>query len=373
MIPVPLDEYPVHQVPLSMRHMATSDRNAYDRCYFNAHDRTGEVFLVTGLGVYPNLGVIDAYATVRRGDVQTTVRMSDALGEDRMNQAVGPYRIEVVEPLERVRLLCDADEQGIGFDLTWTGSFPAEEEDPHVMRRGGRVIIEALGFWQLGSWSGVLRVGGEESAVTDDRWGGSRDRSWGIRPVGEGEPPGRAAAEPEEGGGFWWTYVPLRFDDFAIMVIAQEEGDGARTHSEAVRVWPAASGRAPERFGWPDVEVAYRSGTRLPQSAVVTIPVRGGAPLVVEVECLAHVGLNCGPGYGGDPDWAHGQWKGRGWVDGVTYDMSDPANIGRAQFSVVDHVARARCGGAEGWGLFEHGCFGRHEPSGFADWSSVAP
>ncbi len=63
-MPVPLDEYPVHQVPLSMRHMATSDRNAYDRCYFNAHDRTGEVFLVTGMGVYPNLGVIDAYATV---------------------------------------------------------------------------------------------------------------------------------------------------------------------------------------------------------------------------------------------------------------------------------------------------------------------
>ena len=98
-MPVPLDEYPVHQVPLSMRHMATSDRNAYDRCYFNAHDRTGEVFLVTGMGVYPNLGVIDAYATVRRGDEQYTVRTSDALGDDRMAQRVGPYRIEVLEPL----------------------------------------------------------------------------------------------------------------------------------------------------------------------------------------------------------------------------------------------------------------------------------
>ena len=66
-MPVPLDEYPVHQVPLSMRHMATSDRNAYDRCYFNAHDRSGEVFLVTGMGVYPNLGVIDALRHGPRG------------------------------------------------------------------------------------------------------------------------------------------------------------------------------------------------------------------------------------------------------------------------------------------------------------------
>src|ERR1700691_2098807 len=89
-MPVPLDEYPVHQVPLSMRHVATSDRNAYDRCYLNAHDRTGELFLVTGMGVYPNLGVIDAYATVRLGDQQYTVRTSDALGDDRMDQRVGP-------------------------------------------------------------------------------------------------------------------------------------------------------------------------------------------------------------------------------------------------------------------------------------------
>ena len=59
-VPIPLDEYPVHQTPLPMDRVASSDRNFYDRSYFNAHDRTGEIFLVTGLGVYPNLGVIDA-------------------------------------------------------------------------------------------------------------------------------------------------------------------------------------------------------------------------------------------------------------------------------------------------------------------------
>ena len=89
-MPVPLDEYPIHQAPLSMRTSTTSDRNAYDRCYFNAHDRTGDLFLVTGLGMYPNLGVIDAYATVRKGDQQFTVRMSDALGDDRMRPAGRP-------------------------------------------------------------------------------------------------------------------------------------------------------------------------------------------------------------------------------------------------------------------------------------------
>ncbi|MBI3689925.1 MAG: hypothetical protein HY239_04485, partial [Mycolicibacterium aromaticivorans] len=57
----PLDEYPVHQAPLPIAWPNSSDRNFYDRSYFNAHDRTGDIFLITGIGYYPNLGVKDAY------------------------------------------------------------------------------------------------------------------------------------------------------------------------------------------------------------------------------------------------------------------------------------------------------------------------
>ena len=372
-MPVPLDEYPVHQVPLSMQHMATSDRNAYDRCYLNAHDRTGQVFLVTGLGVYPNLGVIDAYATVRRQDRQVTVRMSDALGHDRMVQEVGPYRIEVEEPLQQLRVSCDAADYGVGFDLTWRGSFPVLEEPAHVLRQNGRVILDALRFAQVGTWSGVLRVEDEEFEVGADRWVGTRDRSWGIRPVGAAAPPGRTAAEADPGFGFWWTYVPLRFDDFALVVIMQEDGDGTRSLTEAARVWPAEAGLPPEQLGWPEIEIRYQSGSRHPEQARLHLTQRGGKPLTVEIDTLGFVALNCGPGYGGDPEWSHGQWKGRRWIEGTVCDLTDPAVSGRVPFGVVDHVARATCDGAEGWGLFEHGTFGRHEPSGFSDFSSVAP
>ena len=40
---------------------------------------------------------------------------------------------------------------------------------------------------------------------------------------------------------------------------------------------------------------------------------------------------------------------------------------------VVDHAARARLGDEDGWGMLEHASIGRHDPSGFADWSSVSP
>jgi hypothetical protein len=372
-MPVPLDEFPVHQVPLSMAHFATSDRNAYDRSYFNAHDRSGRTFLVTGLGVYPNLGVTDAYAVVRQGDRQMAVRFSDALGPDRLTQRVGAYRIEVEEPLEQIRIVCDGDRHGLGFDLRWTGSFPVVDEPAHVMRQSGKVILEAQRFAQVGTWSGVLRIGEEEIPVSDDTWVGTRDRSWGIRPVGEAEPPGRAAAEPDPGFGFWWTYVPLRFDDFGIMVIAQETGDGHRFMNEAVRIWPAATGRTPEQLGWPRFDIRYRPGTRHPLGATIHLATRDGSPVTLDVETLGFVALNCGAGYGGDPDWAHGQWRGRGWSDGTVVDLTDPAVQGRIPFGVVDHVARAHCEGQEGFGMFEHGTFGRHAPSGFTGWESVAP
>ena len=91
------------------------------------------------------------------------------------------------------------------------------------------------------------------------------------------------------------------------------------------------------------------------------------------MDSLGYVALHVGAGYGGDPDWSHGQWRGRGWVEGAVYDLADPAVAGRIPFGVIDHVGRATCDGAEGWGLFEHGTMGRHDPSGFGGWDSVAP
>src|SRR4051812_23437845 len=113
-MPVPMDEYPLHQTPQSLAFVGPSGRNFYDRCYFNAHDRDGGTFLVTGLGYYPNLGVKDAYAAVRRGDKQWVVRCSDEIDDDRLHASVGPFRIEVVEPLQRGRLGWGTGGRGIG-------------------------------------------------------------------------------------------------------------------------------------------------------------------------------------------------------------------------------------------------------------------
>jgi hypothetical protein len=366
-VPIALDEYPIHQLPLPMNRVVTSDRNFYDRCYLNAHDRTGDVFLVTGLGVYPNLGVIDAYAAARTGDQQHSVRFSDALAERSLDQRVGGYQIDVVEPLRKLRVRCAAPDGRLDFDLAWTGSFDAVQEDPHLLLAGNRPILDASRFSQVGTWSGRLTVAGREFEVTPDRWTGARDRSWGIRPSGESEPAGRPADDPTF--GFWWVYLPLRFESSMVILIVQENPDGYRTLNTAKRVWP--DGRV-EQLGWPRIEISYRQGSRAPLGATIGLTNSAGRSFCIEVEVLTSVPLHVGAGYGGDPDWAHGRWMGRDWSATSTHDLTDPAVAGRIPFGVTDHLARATLDGEEGWGMFEHSSMGRHDPSGFADWSSVA-
>jgi len=220
----------------------------------------------------------------------------------------------------------------------------------------------------VGNWSGRLRVGDREFAVSPGQWAGARDRSWGIRPIGEPEPPGRAATEPME--GFWWLYAPLQFESCAVIVIMQENPDGYRTVNDAKRVWK--DGRL-EQLGWPRADIRYRAGTRHPEAARLHLADRAGNPLTVEVETVTSVPLHVGAGYSGDPDWSHGRWMGREWSMSTVYDLTETAVAGRIPFGVIDHLARARLGDEEGWGLFEHASMGRHDPTGFADWSSVAP
>jgi hypothetical protein len=365
-----LDEYPIHQAALPVAYAAASDRNFYDRSYFNAHDRTGDVFVILGHGYYPNLGTKDAFVLVRRGDEQTAVHLGDPIDDDRLHQRVGAYRVEVLEPLHRLRVVLEATE-GVEVDLTWEGSFPALQEVPHVMRAGSRVTLDAQRFAQVGTWSGHVSVDGERMEVSPERWLGSRDRSWGIRPVGEA-PPAGAPLTPEF-EGMWWLYVPLRFDDFMICLIVQEEPDGYRSLNDCHRVW--RDGRV-EQLGWPRVDVRYAPGTRVPTGATIACTTNDGSPFVVEVESRLAVPLHVGGGYGGDPDWTHGMWRGAGFTERVTYDLRADDVAGRVMFGVIDHVCRAVVTAEgeehEGWGLFEHGALGRHDPSGFTDWFTTS-
>lgn len=342
------DDFPVHQASEWIAHAATSDRNFYDRYYFNAFDTGGEFMAVLGLGQYPNLGVTDAFITVRVGEEQHVVRASRPL-TDRADTSVGPLRVEVLEPLKRLRVVCEPTGHSVAADLTWEGFGPAIPEPPHFVRSHGRVVFDTQRLAQMGSWSGVLEVGGKRLKVDAATTWGSRDRSWGVRPVGEKEPDGIRLNENVMGARMW-NYFPMRFDDHSIFYILQEGNEGDTQLVQAQRVW--LDGRI-EELGAPTHEHVLEG--REITSSVITFA--GG----IEVRCTPMIPnyIAIGTGYGLEPDWRHGMYQGPELVvQGVTYSVPEIKTLGA--YAVVDHAARFEYDGKVGYGLLEHSFFGSY-------------
>ena len=146
--------------------------------------------------------------------------------------------------------------------------------------------------------------------------------------------------------------------------MCEEDPDGFRTLNYAVRVWPSATGRKMEQLGWPEIDIRYRSGTRIPEGATLHLKTIDRKPLDLEIECLTGIPLHLGCGYGSGDGWSHGMWMGESWVNGRTYDYADPEIQAKVPWGGTDHLARATLDGQTGYGVFEHGTVGRHLPSG---------
>ena len=176
------DDYPIHQTAEPVAYAGT-DRNFYDRYYFNGYapgvDDDG--FLAVAMGVYPHINVIDASFCWLMGGRQVNLHASRGLGMERMDTTVGPIAIEVIEPLKALRITVDAPGEGIRAELTFTGRAFPQEEPRFTRRNGPRVLMDVTRLTQNGRYEGWVEVDGERHDVSG--WVGTRDRSWGVRPI----------------------------------------------------------------------------------------------------------------------------------------------------------------------------------------------
>lgn len=368
----PLDDLLAHQTPETFDHVFTSDRNFYDRYYFNMHASSDELFLVAGMGQYPNLGVTDAFVSISHGDTLYVVRASRELGSNRLDTRVGPFGIEVIQGLESLRLQLDENEWGVAFDLTFQGAVPAIEEPRQTTRQFTRVTMDSSRFAQVGYYSGTLTVGGQTYAVTPDRWRGVRDHSWGIRPVGEAVPPG-IGVKVQRSHGFFHNWIPMQFDDYMIKVFFEEDADGHRFIEESKKIYNLGLGKEDELMGTPRHEFTYKSGTRELEKAVIRFAHPSGQEISATNTPLRTVYLAAGSGYLPSADWAHGMYQGELKVEGLTWDVSDPAV--RKQIALLNEtLCRFELSTGEvGYGMHENICLGVYKPYGFETPDAVAP
>ena len=227
------------------------------------HACSDELFVIIGLGQYPNLGVTDAFITVSIGTEQHTVRASRELGSDRLDTTVGPLGVEVIEGLKTLRVTCAPNEWGIEADLTFTGTVEALEEPRTFSRVYGRVQQDVTRYAQVGCWEGRL-----DGRRTDVR-GHPRPVEGRARPV-VGRAPGRRArgtrasrpARRRRVTASATTGCRCSSTTTCSRSRSTQDADGHRHVEESMRVWNLELGRPIEHLGRPEIDSTYLPGTR---------------------------------------------------------------------------------------------------------------
>jgi len=352
----PFDDYPIHQTPAPIAQPVSADPNHYDRYWFNGYARDGEYFFAAAMGHYPNRGVIDAAFSVIHDGVQHSVFASGRMPMDRSTE-IGPLRIEIVEPLRVVRYIVADNDTGITADVTFRARTDAIEEPRQQIVRNNVPMMDYTRLTQWGTWEGTITLpSGVTITVDADQTWGVRDRSWGVRGVGQQAPTNFEPSEMQ----IFWLWAPLHFADHCTHMALFERGDGERWLEQSLRVPLAGDGEV-EHLARSEYEITWMPGRREMQSATIRLHHADGTAMEpIHLERLYSFRMR-GIGYY-HPQFSHGSNHGALEVGGESIALDDFAPTDPASIH-IQTVCRIRCGDYEGIGTLEQLAFGPHAPT----------
>jgi hypothetical protein len=362
-----LDDFPIHQTPEPIAHPATSDRNVYDRTWFNGYAPDGSYYFGIGMAVYPHRGIMDCAFSVVQPDMrQHCFYGSRRAPVERTEMDVGPFRMEVIEPMRRTQIILDDNESGITCDLTFSARTASIQEARQTLWQGTRRAMDATRFDQFGRWSGVVNHPDGQITVDESVCYGTKDRSWGVRGIGERETGGA----PTTPGGICFIWAPLIWDDHishAIFFDGQKgeplvrEGLEAPLYKTEADI-PGVEDGLVERKLTARHRIEYHAGTRLAKSAEIDLVNLKDGVRRIKLEPKLKFMMK-GLGYG-HPEWKQGAWKG----DLVTgHESFDPRQLdNQAPENIhTQQLVTATDGERHGVGVLEQIVVGPYEPAGF--------
>jgi hypothetical protein len=347
------DDFPLHQTsePIAF---AGTDRNFYDRYFFNGCSPDGRIFFAAAMGFYPQLGILDAAFCVLIDGVQHNLRASRRSAGERLDLAVGPIRISIDFPLERIGLHIAANDGPLAAELSFTASHFPIEEPRFIRRTGTRLFMDYTRMTQNGRWSGWVAVDGTRHEIAD--WTGTRDRSWGIRPVGnpDSQPPAEGAFSQ-----FFWIWTPINFADRALFFHSNDDGDGTPWNRRAV----IAHGGGERHFDAASFALDWTPGTRRIAAARIALDAGRQLTLTPTGPVFAMSGL----GYT-HPVWGHGRDHGADPVVAHDQMAADERASGNPLALHIQALVAAELIDGDtvhhGMGVLEQLFVGPHAPSG---------
>src|SRR5690606_20296529 len=106
-------------------------------------------------------------------------------GADPAIARTGPIEILVESPMRRLRCRVSSEQHGIQCDLVFSAETGAIDEGRLQVARKGMTYIDQTRFMQYGRWSGWIEVDGFRHELAPEHACGLRDKSWGVRAIGE--------------------------------------------------------------------------------------------------------------------------------------------------------------------------------------------
>ena len=354
------DDYPIHQTPEPIAYSG-SDRNFYDRYFFNGYDPDGELFFAAALGVYPHLNIMDASFCVVHAGVQYNLHASKHLKMERLDTQVGSIAIEVIEPLKCLSISCDDSANGLQADLRFMARHAPIEEPRFTQRTGTRLGMDSTRMTQNGTYQGWIKVKGKHFDIKPEIFRGTRDRSWGIRPVGMRD----TQVNPEQGEPqFYWVWAPVNFDGFCSYYHLNADASGKAWNTKAVLI----DLKQPESHTAMEKQsstLPLAQGTRHASMARLEFVDGEENQFTVTMQPEFNFYMK-GLGYG-HPEWAHGLNHGKLATEYEEYELAkmDPCT---PEHFHIQAFCKSRLetpeGTHSGSGILEQLIYGPFAPSG---------
>ena len=351
------DDFPIHQLPTPVAEVGT-ERNFYDRYFFNGYSEDGSIFFGAAFCVYPNLNIKDASFILVLDGIQHNFRYSDVLNHERMEIEVGSFKIEILEPLKKLKIVIDDKDKELLANLTFVGRFEPMEEPRMTIKNGPRIYMDSTRMTQHGNWNGVINFKNNKVDLSEKKYVGTRDRSWGIRPVGAQD---SQIVPPIKLPQFYWLWAPVNFIDQSshLYFVDDEQGYAMNCHSvlqdenESLKLYELKK------------EIEYKDGTRRISKARFSALKQDGVEVTWSLTPKYHIFM-CGLGYM-HPEWGHGQFHGENQSLYDFYDLSkDPHDPPFLHIQAICDVEfQEGKSSKKGIGALEQLLIGPHLTSGF--------
>jgi hypothetical protein len=316
-----IDEYPFHQVADTFAAVAGSDPSWNDGHYVCAADQSGTIAFTSNVRLYANNDVLDGFVCLRHAGQQYNVRVSRRLRPDMEQLGAGPLRLEVVEPLETVRLVLDHNEIGIRIDVTCHTANAPYMGPIEVRRIDGRLLSERATYEITGECEGWVEVGGERIDLQRATSSFFRNHSWGNQPP-RGRPVDHGAPTPSKRVPGLRQWVLFHTPDHGGFFFEDPSGRAAAGRGAILRgdlIVPVVK---------VEHDLRFYDGDRRVQSGSFRLTDVEGTVREYTFRDLGWVYCQGGGYFGGfDDGLGQGIYRGESHIEGEVWDVSHPTTV----------------------------------------------